>query len=414
MGLLIFTEPLMRGLLGQDYYKLKWWHPAKLFFGSIIVSLAAQLLTLPLVASSFGSLPIFSPLTNVVAIPLATVLVPLGFLAGQLGLIAAPLASFVNLFTGLFASALIKVANLGSGLPNLVWGEVSPLGYALFYVAVFALALAGWQKLKFWRALLIVATAALCSAVSVPIHQPPEVIFFDVGQGDSALIRLPGRKEILVDGGGTPWSDFDVGARTVVPALKALGVDELELVIASHSDTDHIEGLISVLDRMPVGKLIIGVRSDGNKLFDALIAAAERNRVEVVQVTRGETLRLGEARLDILNPPRNVFEEVNDNSVAFVLNYKERAKVLFLGDASIEVEKALAFPDIEILMAGHHGSKHSTSDALLAAAQPEHVVFSYGRNHYGHPHPPLVDKAKATGAQVFETYHLGAVRLGLE
>ena len=414
MGLLLFTGPLMRGLLGQDYYKLAWWHPAKLFFGSIIVSLAAQLLTLPLVASSFGSLPIFSPLTNIIAIPLATVLVPLGFLAGLLGLIALPLASLLNFFTGLFASGLIWVAQAGSKLPNLVWGEVSPLGYTLFYIAIFALVLAVWKKLRFWRALLIVTTAALCSALSFPLHQVPEVIFFDVGQGDSALIRLPGRKEILIDGGGTPWSDFDVGARTVVPALKALGVDELELVIASHSDTDHIEGLISVLDRVPVKTLIIGVRNDGNKLFDSLMAAAERNRVEVVQVTRGETLRLGDARLDILNPPRNAFEEVNDNSVAFVLNYKEQAKALFLGDASIEVEKALAFPDVEILMAGHHGSKHSTSDALLAAAQPEHVVFSYGRNNYGHPHPALVDKAKKAGAQVYETYHLGAVRLGLE
>ena len=82
--------------------------------------------------------------------------------------------------------------------------------------------------------------------LSAPAHQA-EIIYLDVGQGDSALVRLPGRVEILVDGGGTPFSDFDTGGRTVVPALRALGVDELELVIASHPDTDHIEGLISVL-----------------------------------------------------------------------------------------------------------------------------------------------------------------------
>ena len=411
-GLLLFTEPLLQLLLGRAHYQLSAWHPNKLLLGSVIVSLAAQLLTLPLVASSFGVLPILSPLTNVLAIPLATVLVPLGFLAGLAGLIALPLAELVNALTGVFASGLIAVARLGSGLPNLVWGEVSGLGYALFYIAVTALALLAHRQLQPWRALLVVVTAMVCSTLSVQ-DGTPEIVFLDVGQGDSALIRLPGRREILVDGGGSPWSDFDVGARTVVPALRALGVDELELVIASHSDTDHIEGLVSVLELMPVERLLIGVPNPDSGVFRALLAAAERSGVEVAEVRRGETLRLGDARLDVLNPPRKPFAEPNDNSVAFVLNYQDVPKAIFLGDAPVEVERQLAFPDVSILMAGHHGSKHSTSDALLRAAQPEHVVFSYGKNTYGHPHPELILKAEAAGAQVHETFHVGAVRLGL-
>ncbi len=414
IGLLVFTEPLTRLVLGEAYYKVPWWHWKKLVVGSVMVSLSAQLLTLPLVASSFGTLPLLSPFVNVFAIPLATVLVPLGFFAGVFGLLSPVLAGTLNLLTSVAAGAIITLARLGSSLPNLVWGEVAALGYAFFYVGVFALALLAWGQLRPWRALLVVITAGLCSAVSVPAHTPPEIVFIDVGQGDSALIRLPGRQEILIDGGGTPFSDFDVGKRVVVPALKALGVDELELVIASHSDTDHVEGLVSVLDALPVGRLVVGVRNEGDPVYDNLVAAAERNHVEVVSVVRGESLALGDARLDILNPPQHPFEKDNDNSVTFILNYQDKPEAIFMGDLPAEHERGMAFPKVKVLMAGHHGSKHSTSDALLRAAQPEVVVFSYGRNTYGHPNPELVERVRATGATVYETFKTGTVRIGLE
>ena len=414
MGLLIFTTPLMTLVLGEDHNTLPWYHWKQLTVGSIMVSVAGQLLTLPLIASSFGSLPILSPLTNVFAIPLALLLVPLGFVAGVAGLVSLPLAALVNAVTGVCASALVWVAEVGSTLPNLIWGEVGWLGYSLFYLGMFALALTVWHKLRPWRSLVVVTVALVCSVGSSMGEEVAEVIFLDVGQGDSALIKLPGRLEILIDGGGTPFSNFDTGKRTVLPALKALGVDELELVIASHADTDHLEGLISLLDEMPAKQLVVGTPKPDDPLYAALIDAAERNDVPVLQVTRGESLTLGEARLDILNPPRKPFEKDNDNSVVFVLNINGQPKALFLGDASIDVERELAFPDVDILMAGHHGSKTSTSDALLRAAKPEHVVFSYGRNTYGHPNSDLVNRVLATGAKVYKTHERGAIRLRLE
>jgi competence protein ComEC len=340
-------------------------------------------------------------------------MVPLGFTAGLLSVVALPLASLLNDLTGLLANALIALADFGSSLPHLIWGEVSGLGYTLFYLAVLALALVAQGKLKLWQGLLVVTAAISASMLTMP-RQQAEVIFLDVGQGDSALIRLPGRQEILMDGGGSPFGSFDVGKRIVVPALKALGIDELELVIASHNDTDHVEGLISVLEEMKVNQLVIGARKDGDALFDKLMAAATRNNVPVMQVTRTQTLSLVEARLNILNPPHKLFEKDNDNSVAFALYYKDEAKALFLGDLSVDVEAGIAFPKVDILMAGHHGSPSSTSEKLLRAAQPEHVVFSYGRNNYGHPHGEVMQRVLAIGATVHETFHSGAVRLRLD
>ncbi len=414
IGLLIFTEPLMKKILGAQHNELAWWHWKKFFVGSLVVSIAAQLTTLPLIASSFGSIPLLSPLVNVFAVPLATLLVPIGFVVSVVGLISLPLAALLNNIVVWLYQGLIGIAELGSTLPQLVWGEISPLGYALFYIGCFAFALLVWGKLKPWRGIAIMLVAGSCSAVNIPTHQTPELIFLDVGQGDSTLIRLPNRQEILVDGGGSPFSDFDVGKRTVVPALKALGIDELELVIATHADTDHIEGLESVLTSIKVQRLVIGIPVPDAAVFQRLMNAAEKHNVEVLQVVRGESLTLGDARLDILNPSRQPRTETNANSVAFVLNYQDVPKALLMGDMPIEVEADIAFPDVDILLAGHHGSKGSTSDALLKATSPKIVVFSYGRNTYGHPHDGLIGRVQRLGATVLETHHSGAVRLSLQ
>ncbi len=414
-GILLLVNPLTQFFLGGGVLELKWWHWKNFVIISMIVSSSAQALSLPLVLSNFGSLPLLSPLVNVLAIPIATLLVPLGFLAAIFGLISLNLAKIINLFTAFFAYLLMRIAELGASLPSLSWGEISPIGYAFYGIGVIGIILWANRLLVLWRTLIIVCVAISCSMISNTETRPPELIYLDVGQGDSALIRLPKRIEILMDGGGTPFSKFDVGARTVVPALRALGVDELELVIASHPDTDHIEGLVSVLELIPVQKLIIGIPKEGKFLFDNLMAAAKKNHVPVLEVRRGESLHIKGARLDFLNPPHHPYETDNDNSVAFVLTIygKPNTKALFLGDSSFEVEKDVAFPDIDILMAGHHGSPHSTSEELLLAAQPETAILSYGRNNYGHPSSEVIAKLKAHGVDILSTHEHGAVRIPL-
>ena len=409
VGMLVFAGPTLWALHASA---LPWWRPRALVLGTLIVSLAAQALLLPLLAHTFGSVPLLSPIVNILAIPLATPLVPLGFAAGLLGLASLPLASLLNQLTALPAAALIWTANTSATWPSLGWGEVSPVGFVYYAVGALALALVSLGKLRLWRGLLVVAAALTASALTPPPYGDAEIVYLDVGQGDSTLIRLPHRTEILVDGGGSPFSDFDVGENTVVPALRALDVDELELVIASHADTDHIEGLAGVLARVPVQRLVIGYPSADSEAFGALLAVAERRGVPVTEVRRGEVLYIGDARLDILNPPMQPFAETNTNSVAFVLSALG-TKALFLGDAPSEVENVLAVPDIDILMAAHHGSRFSTSDALLRAAQPEQAVPSYGRNNYGHPNPDVLARLRAHGVEVSHTYRVGAVRVPL-
>lgn len=100
--------------------------------------------------------------------------------------------------------------------------------------------------------------------------------------------------------------------------------------------------------------------------------------------------------------------------MAFVLEVAGVPKALLLGDVAAAVEEALAVPGLDILMAAHHGSRFSTSEALLLAARPEVAMLSYGRNNYGHPHPDVLERLEASGAEVQHTYLEGAVRLPLE
>lgn len=412
-GILLFGLPLGRWLRGQP--PRPWWHPRVSIGVAGITSLSAQALTLPLVASAFGSLPLLSPLVNVVALPFASLLVPLGFVAGLLGLVALPLAGLLNLVTGPLAALLLALARLGAALPALTWGEVEQVGYLYFAIGMGALALVVNGILKPWRGLLVVALALLLSAATPARRQPPELVVLDVGQGDAILLRLPGRIEALVDGGGTPFSDFDTGEGIVLPALRALGVDELELLVSTHADVDHSEGLPTILDEMPVQLLAIGgAGASGTPAFDRLMAAAERNGVPVRSFRRGERFRLGSAEFEVLNPPPHSYGTSNDDSLAFAVYLRGVPRVLLLGDISELVERDLAPPEVEVMVVPHHGSPSSSSARLVSMARPRHAVISVGRNAYGHPSAQVLERLREWGAVVHITRDEGAVRLPLD
>lgn len=390
---------------------------ARFALPALAASTAAQLPSLSLVAGSFGQVPLAAPLVNLVAVPLAGVLVPLGFTAALLGLASPALAAALNHLTGPLASALLAVAGAGAGLPHLGWGEVAPLGHACFALALTALALWLHGRLRAWRALLVVFCAGGVCFAAGAAQRPPEVVFLDVGQGDATLIRLPGRVEVLVDGGGTPFSDRDVGTGVVLPALRALGVRALDVVVATHADLDHVEGLATVLERMPVGTLVMGPRWPAAAIDGRLRALAAARGIPVHRAQRGEVWRFDGGRsvaeLDVLHPPAAPLPTSNENSIALLLRYGGTPQVLMLGDAPASVERVLAVPHVPVLKVAHHGSRFSTSEALLRAARPALAVISVGANHYGHPDGGVLERLAAHGTDVVSTRAGGAIRLPL-
>jgi competence protein ComEC len=379
--------------------------------GSVAVSVAAQAATLPLVASAFGAVPLAAPIVNLAAVPLATLLVPLGFGAGVVGLLSEAAAAGVNLATASVAGALLALAGAAAKGPVLPWGEVAWVGHAAYAVGAAAL-LAGlhgaWRP---WRTATVVAAAMAVTAVVPPAWSPPDLIVLDVGQGDATALRVARGQAVLVDGGGTPFGDFDVGARTVVPALRALGVAALPLVVATHPDLDHVEGLQAVLATFPVGALLVGHPAPDVAAYRDLRTLADERGVPVLEARRGDRYRVGGAVLEVLHPEMRPSGEANVDSVALLVRWGEDPWALLLGDVPATVEADLAVPPTPVLLAPHHGSASSTSDALLRAARPRLALVSVGTNRYGHPSPAVLERLAGVGATVRTTQAEGALRV---
>jgi competence protein ComEC len=379
---------------------------------SLAVGVTAQWATASLVASTFGALPLFAPLANLIAVPLTALLVPLGFAAGLLGALHPTLGALVNRLAGPLAEALLATAAAAARLPALPWGTIEPIGHAAFAIASLALLALLQRRLAPWRVSSIVLAAMLLAAFAPSRAPLPEIVALDVGQGDAIVIRLPRAQAVLIDGGGTPFGSFDVGARIVVPALRALGVGALPLVIATHPDTDHVEGLAAVLSTFPVGALLIGHDGDDRLAWTTLLEVAQARGVPVMQVRRGMSLHVGDLTLDVVHPTHAPSRDPNDDSVGVVVRWRDAVWAVLLGDASAAIEATLPVPNAPLLLAPHHGSNTSTSAALLEAVRPTWLWISVGENRYGHPSPAVLARARRAGVEVATTRDAGALRIG--
>lgn len=371
----------------------------------VTATLLAEAATLPVVAGSFHQLPLVGLPANLLAEAVMAALVPLGFVAGLLG----PLGWLPNTVNGLLLDALLWIAQTFGQAKALPWGTVSAEGYAAY--AVFAATGVLWLSGRV-RLPVLALVALLCTlGTALPARLLParEIVYLDVGQGDSTLIRANGLS-MLIDGGGTPRGDYDVGAGTVVPALHALGVTSLGVVVATHADSDHIEGLQSVLRLMPVGELWIGQRKEDNPVLSALLSVATAKHIPVREVRRGDSVQSGDIALNVLWPEGPPWATAsNDNSVAIEL-VSPRFRTAFMGDLADPAEELLGTGKLDLLKLAHHGSRFSSGEAFLQETQPANAVISVGRNTYGHPNGDLLARLAARNVKVWRTDQVGTVR----
>jgi competence protein ComEC len=371
---------------------------------ALVATPCAELATLPIVLHSFGQWPVFGFFANLAAALIMAVLVPLGYLAGLLG----PLAGPVNALVGPLLSALLKVVEYFGQAPVLTWGTISAAGFAAYAVFAIALVLTLLRRLPLWALPLCALIGGVSTALPSRLRPANEIVYLDVGQGDSTLVHLPGLN-MLIDGGGTPRGDYDVGQRTVLPALRAMNVRSIDIMVASHADADHIEGLTSVMYGLKVGELWIGQRKDDPNL-NMLLRAAQERGVPVRQVVRGDSVAVPPALLTVLWPPGGEWSEAdNDNSVVIRLE-TPTFRTAFLGDLPDPIEGQLGVGPLSLLKTAHHGSRFSSSAAFLNETQPKDTVISVGRNSYGHPNPEMMQRLQAAGAKVWRTDEVGTVR----
>nr|WP_251009396.1 DNA internalization-related competence protein ComEC/Rec2 [Bacillus sp. ISL-39] len=394
-------------------------------------SFIAQLSSLPVILAIFYEVSAVSIFANLLFVPLFSfVLLPILLISYMILSILGELpAFFLNLLENLIHLVNFLAIQL-SELPvsTFILGKLEPILQILLIILIpiFFFIWEGFilRKLKPPLWIFALPVIPLLIQVFVPYLDPyGQVIFLDVGQGDSIFIKMPyNQGNYLIDTGGVMsfekenWqqrgSSFDPGEKIVVPFLKSEGIRTLDKLILTHGDADHIGGAIALLEEIRVKQLIIPRISDRSDLEQSIIKIASENGTDVYLAGMGTGWKTAQGGFLILNPSESMGER-NDQSIVLQAAIGGR-KWLFSGDLGIEGENTMARKiadfDIDVLKVGHHGSKYSSSELFLERTNPDIAVISVGeKNRYGHPGEEVIKRLEERGIQIFRTDKDGAI-----
>lgn len=474
IGLIVGVKPVR--------HAMPQWRRGKYLLDLAAVTLVAQLVSFPLTIYYFNQFHALSMIANFVLVPfISFIVMPLGAAALLLGVpweAGGKLLAYGSQYANDWTFALVERL---SGVDSLrtIWATPP-----LWWVAAWLLLLGAlFHVVSVWTGRLADSRAAAAAvleetapigAVSATITPPPNnrgvkaalysllflafilllyaykpdafnnhaaVSFIDVGQGDAIHIRTASGKQILIDGGGTlsfrkkgeEWRErsdpFEVGQKLLVPLLMKRGVREIDILVISHLDSDHIRGLLAVLDTIPVRSIwwngTVKEAEDAQKLLSKALAL----QIPMYGVKAGLEHQIDhETAINVLWPPASTdsevqkLEEQNESSLVMTVRLYH-STFLFSGDINSVTERTIIRNDqkrsnraaeqnaISVMKAAHHGSRFSTSEEWLNYWKPIGSVVSVGgTNSYGHPHPDVLSRLAYAGTAIWRTDIDGDIR----
>lgn len=400
----------------------------KLIQQMLSISFISQFSAMPILLYHFFEISFISIVANLLYIPLFSfIFLPglyvLYFIELLFGTTPSLLVNFfmkmilmANQFIDFLAD--ISFAQFVPGRPNGI--------FLIFYVFIILMIFFIWErrpyKNKQLHLMLLVIMIFLFQSIWNQLKPYGEVTMIDVGQGDSILIQLPfGKGTYLIDTGGTmqfheeEWrrraKPFEVGRDVVVPFLKGKGITEIDKLILTHGDTDHIGGAFSVINELKVKHILLPDVSETSESELKIIQEANKKGIGIVKISEGNQWRNGKNHFFVLSPVKNYTGERNGGSIAVYariggLNW------FFGGDLDMEGEEKIIrkYPNlsIDVLKAGHHGSKTSTSEQFVSSSKPKVALISVGeRNRYGHPHKEVLERLE--NSIIYRTNVHGAI-----
>jgi competence protein ComEC len=271
--------------------------------------------------------------------------------------------------------------------------------------------------------LLLIAGLVLAGCNVDPVGSAPQatptsgqgtlkVVFLDVGQGDSILIQAPNGQTMLVDGGRS----IDMADLVILPQLKAWGAQQLDVLVVTHPDADHISGLVGVLEKFPVALVALTGDQHATQIYERLLLDIRDKNIKVLKVRTGTQIPFDPAvKLEVLGPDDVGVNQdnTNDGSIVIKLTYGQTS-FLLTGDAEF-AENLLMLrhgADVRstVLKLGHHGSSTSTDENWLRAVQPQLGIISAGAdNPYGHPHREVISALDKLGIPYIRTDEHGTI-----
>lgn len=245
------------------------------------------------------------------------------------------------------------------------------------------------------------------------IKRELKIYFVDVGQGDSTFIVTPKNETILIDGGGSLGTDFDVGESTLLPYILDRGYKKIDLMFVSHFDQDHIGGLFKILEELKVEKVCISKQEEDSENYQKFLNIVKEKNIQVLVVKIGDKIVLDKnLYFDILWPKDKQIEEnkLNNNAIVMKLNYNNFS-MLFTGDIEkkaeeeiLETYKNSKILESDILKVAHHGSKTSTTDEFLSRVKPKIALIGVGKdNMFNHPSNTTIEKLEKMNIKIYRT-----------
>ncbi len=380
------------------------------------VSLSAFFGSLPLTLYYFNNLSLLSPFCNMIILVLVGFIVPLGFLAGFVGLLAHGVAACLNTLNAGLISALQGVVTFFSSLRFMSFNvsPPAPIFAFAFYSVILLIGFASsLRRLVIPVVSLAVLAGGLFLSGELARRHPDslQVTFLDVGQGACIFVEFPDGRTLLVDGGSVTRGD--VGYYVIVPFLRWAGVNTLDAILVTHYAADHINGLPAVLDDVKAQLILVrgGTYPAKTDTANRFACAIQRHAIPRREVRAGDTLSLSpHITASVLNPPSGSealrFPE-NDVSVVVKLAFRG-SSVMLSGDIEKTAERLIVHqpisPRSDVLQMPHHGSNSSSSEEFIRFVAPMIAIVSCGRgNVYGHPSPDALERYSRLGVRIFRT-----------
>jgi competence protein ComEC len=438
--------------------------PIRFAVAAVILSAAVQLGMLPLLIVYFHRVSFASLVLNIVAGVAMVVLVAICLIAILIAhlssWLAAPLVAIAEKVEWLMVHAIDPLNRLGLAsirIPHYRGVAVSIYVFYLGLLGFLALALWRWNPMRppvrpdsaepqRHASYLKLSVAAFGLLLLVVICHPlsagkPDgklhVDFLDVGQGDSALVTMPDGTTLLIDGGGRPNIDWkkdeaagdefletdsrSIGERVVSEFLWSRGRDCVDYLLPTHADADHIDGLNDIARNFKVRAAIVSRTPDNDPEMARFVATMKAMKVPIERIGAGDTLKFGDVAVDVLWPPpadNSAAPWRNNDGTVLRLRYGTET-LLFTADIEKETETKLLDQGTQlasnIVKVAHHGSRTSSIPEFVNATGAQLAVISVGRTSiFGHPHQEVVDRWRASGAQVMTTGAKGTISVATD
>lgn len=421
---------------------------ARFLYGTAFVSLAAILGTLPALVYHFNRVSLVGFFLNLLLVPLASLVIPAALLMALIGTVSGTLANALMPLLNGVLEVFVTVPVWAASLPHTSFYVPTPPAFWLVFYIALALGLPACLRRcrlqeknprkappsRFlssprWQA----AGLALCGVGLVVWWMWPRfpdfdtgtlhVTLLDVGQGESVFVEFPNGETLLIDGGGFYKDALDVGQVVVGRFLWDRGYRRIDYLAATHSDHDHISGLLSIARLFEVGHFLDRDPPIPDPKIDLLRQTLLERGAKRLLLASGQSLDFGGARLTALHPGASFMKDSGrpapriSNDLSWVLRLDYRGfRLLLTGDITERAEQYLAHNgarlDADILKIPHHGSRYSSSPEFLQAVGPDEALVSAGYvNPFGHPHPETLERYRGRNIRLWRTDRHGALHI---